>query len=608
LLISGDCRLEERVLDIGLEPRKYQLDAYRWALSKQRAVVVLPTGTGKTLIAVLWMRRLLLSGQAKKILVLEPTRFLVEQISRYIRQVGRLSAEPIHGSYPRKQREEVWKRAQVIVATPEVVVADRDIVQSIRIDAVVVDECHHTTGKDAYVEVMKLLDYVPYRLGLSAFIPAHRIKEIERLIGTIRSWSWKDPDVAPYIPPCIGEVYEAELNDAEKKLLQALEELRDSYVGRLRGLIQNAIRWFVRDGALALRDSMTRETVLAKLLEPIRDLVFNDSVRPSHKLDPFKRALRDHEGFAKSIVFIDRIAVATYVYDTLKSMGMKSVLIRGRMRRETLLKVLEEARHETTRVIVSTSAGEEGIDLPDADLLTLWSISSSPLRLVQRHGRVLRATPTAVERLRFVVYIVTVDTVDVDSLIDAVEESRRFGIDLPLDTTAIESLWRRSARHRIVRVLEGHPMTLEWLHEVTGIPIDILRRDVRRLCQRGEVAYIYTYMGRVYFCRSDIDIVYERFAECLSPDPSIEGTVVYTTEDGAQRRIRKATLSKALDQLKKVLERAAITRLDLSLEVPIERGLIKIANLHYTFRIDDEELLRLTLFNAYSIRAFIDTL
>ena len=570
--------------------------------------MVLPTGTGKTLIAVLWIRKLLLSGQARKVLVLEPTRFLVEQVTKYLRQVGHLDAAPIHGSYPKAHRESLWRSAQVVVATPEVVVADRDIVQNLRIDAVVVDECHHTTGKDAYVEVMKMLDYVPYRLGLSAFIPTRRAREIERLIGSIRSWSWRDPDVAPYIPPCIGEVYEAELNEAEKELLQALEHVRDSYVGRLRGLIQNAIRWFVRDGALALRDSMSRETILAKMLEPLRDKILDERVRPAHKLDPFMRVLRDHEGYAKAIVFIDRVAVATYVHSRLEQMGVKSVLIRGRMHRDALLQALEEARREDTRVIVSTSAGEEGIDLPDADLLVLWSISSSPLRLIQRHGRVLRAATATIGRLRFAVYIVTVDTIDVDSLIDAVEESRKLGIDLPLDVSTIEALWRRSARHRILSLLEGHPMTIDWLHEITGIPVDILRRDLRRLCQRGEVAYIHTYLGRIYFCRSDIEVLYERFEDCLTPDPELEATINYITEGGTQKRIRRATLSRALEVLRQALSEGPIMRIDVSLEVPVERGLIKLVNLHYVFRIDDEELLKLVLFNAYSVRSYMDAL
>ena len=67
-----------------IRPRSYQEESSKWALSRRNAVVVLPTGSGKTLIAIIWAINLLNSGEAREILFIEPTRFLVEQISKYI--------------------------------------------------------------------------------------------------------------------------------------------------------------------------------------------------------------------------------------------------------------------------------------------------------------------------------------------------------------------------------------------------------------------------------------------------------------------------------------------------------------------------------------------
>ncbi len=595
--------MSNSIPSVSQTPREYQLEAYRWALEKERAVVVLPTGTGKTLIAVLWIKKLLSEGRASKVLVLEPTRFLVEQVASYMTRVGLLEAKPIHGARPRSERERYWVEAKVVVATPEVVVADRDVVERCKFDAVVVDECHHTTGKDSYVDVMKMLSYVRYRLGLSAFIPPSRRKEIEELIGEVRSWSWNDPRVRPYIPPWVAEVYEAELNESEKRVLNALQNLRESYSGRLRGLVQNAIRWLVRDGALALIDSIERATLLSKILEPVKPLLSDSGVRPAHKLDALIRVLKDHEGFRKAIVFIDRVAVAKFVANRLNELGYKTVLIRGRMRREELLEALDRARREA-EIVVSTSAGEEGVDLPEADVLVLWSILASPLKFVQRHGRVLRAT--GLKYQRYVVYVVTVDTVDVDSLVDSLEIARKLGIDVPIDSSVIDRLWRRTTRATILGYLEGNPMTIEWLAELCGWPRKELEIALRRLAQSGYVVYIHTDLGKVYASSDDLEILYERFPEYLSPDTSLSAKIRYRLQGSKSfSRSVTGTYPEVLEVLARVVEsRGPIEELRFSTMIEVSKGLLRVVNLTYSFLIDTSTKLELALRNAYSCKKF----
>jgi len=67
--------------NLRIEPRPYQSEAMEWALAKGQAVCSLPTGTGKTLVAVLWIKSLFEVGKVKKALSLELTRLLVNQTS-----------------------------------------------------------------------------------------------------------------------------------------------------------------------------------------------------------------------------------------------------------------------------------------------------------------------------------------------------------------------------------------------------------------------------------------------------------------------------------------------------------------------------------------------
>ncbi|MCD6301321.1 MAG: DEAD/DEAH box helicase family protein [Staphylothermus sp.] len=589
-----------------VQPRDYQLEAAKWALSKKRAVVVMPTGSGKTLIAVIWSKELLEKNQANKILFLEPTRILVEQVARYLEKTLGIRVQAIHGKYHPSKRKELWKRSKIAVATPETALNDLRYILENKYDAIVVDECHHTTGKDAYAKFMETIGTVfKWKLGLSAHIPLSRRKQIEEYIGEIRTWSWTDERIRKYVPEWIGEIYEAELNDAEKKLLEILEETRLSYTGKYRGLINLAIRWFVRDGALALKESLGKKTILASILSHIKPLLEKPGIRPLHKLDALKRILSDHEGFSKAIVFVDRVIVAEKIAEELRNLNPVTIIGKTRLR-EDLRKVLRKAHDPKTKLVVSTSAGEEGIDLPEADLLVIWSNVASPLRFIQRHGRILRLTGR--KGLKFVTYIVTPDTPDMDSLIDSLELAKRLGVDIPVDERVLEELWRRTTRNRILAVLSGRPMPAEWIAELVNMPLDMVLKGIKRLEDKGLIIYIYTYLGKTYALPEDIEILYEHYGEYLDPDPSLVARIKPYIDNGELKAIT-GTYESVKKRIIRLLQKYGyISKLSASLQVPLETGALQQVFLYYTFKIESEEVHDVILKNIFSVKKYIDIL
>ncbi len=60
------------------KPRKYQLELFKSAIDKN-TLIVLPTGLGKTAIAMLLAAKRFLNYPNKKIIFLAPTKPLVEQ-------------------------------------------------------------------------------------------------------------------------------------------------------------------------------------------------------------------------------------------------------------------------------------------------------------------------------------------------------------------------------------------------------------------------------------------------------------------------------------------------------------------------------------------------
>ena len=125
-------------------------------------------GAGKTLIAVYFMkhrlneiRRYCEAGHSKKLVIfVAPTKVLVEQQRRYIASNCDASVKGLTGESMSKEGRLVeswgvqeWNtvllRCDILVSTPEIIrqILQLRFIQVTLIDSVVLDECHHASGK-----------------------------------------------------------------------------------------------------------------------------------------------------------------------------------------------------------------------------------------------------------------------------------------------------------------------------------------------------------------------------------------------------------------------------------------------------------------------------
>jgi Fanconi anemia group M protein len=139
-----------------IEQRLYQLSVASSAL-KSSCLAVLPTGLGKTVVALMVIAARL-NDLGGKVLILSPTKPLVEQHSDFFRQaLPDCAVATFTGSIPPEKRAELWKDSQVIVSTPQVIEND---LRARRIDLrcvvhITFDEAHRAVGRYAYVYIAK---------------------------------------------------------------------------------------------------------------------------------------------------------------------------------------------------------------------------------------------------------------------------------------------------------------------------------------------------------------------------------------------------------------------------------------------------------------------
>lgn len=183
-----------------IEKRLYQDNIAKNCLN-QSTLVVLPTGMGKTIIALIVIAEKVREG---KILFLAPTKPLVEQHFSFLKE--NLLIEEITlftGEVSPKKRRELWEENKVIVSTPQVI--ENDLIQGKinfnNISLIVFDEAHRGVGNYSYVFLAER--YNGLSLGMTAS-PGSEISHILEVcnnlkIKNVEIRSEYDYDVRPYV-------------------------------------------------------------------------------------------------------------------------------------------------------------------------------------------------------------------------------------------------------------------------------------------------------------------------------------------------------------------------------------------------------------------------
>ncbi|BAI60218.1 putative ATP-dependent helicase [Methanocella paludicola SANAE] len=225
--------------------REYQLTLARTALERS-SLIVLPTGLGKTIIALFVMIERL--GDGKKVLMLSPTKPLVEQHAAFLRRVLTIDPEQVAvftGSVAPEQREEVWKRSRVVVSTPQVI--ENDVLMK-RFDLrdvslIIFDEAHRATGDYAYVYIAKKYKEQssdPLVLGITASPGStpEKINEVKQNLSIehVELKTENDPDVSPYIYEKDVEWVKVDVPDKAAEIKILLDSLMDDRLDRLRAM------------------------------------------------------------------------------------------------------------------------------------------------------------------------------------------------------------------------------------------------------------------------------------------------------------------------------------------------------------------------------------
>ena len=219
-----------------ISPREYQKKIFETCREKN-CLVVLPTGIGKTLIALMLTIERLKKFPEKKVLFLAPTRPLAEQHFFYFKKhLPELFAtlELFTGKIKAEKRKKLWQNAEIIFSTPQCVENDlkNNVYDLEEVSLLIEDECHRCLKNYAYkfvVEEYKKESKAQRILGLTASpgTESSKIKEIAKNLGieAIEIRTRESEDVSPYIQKLKFIIAKINFPEEFEEIKEPLKEL-----------------------------------------------------------------------------------------------------------------------------------------------------------------------------------------------------------------------------------------------------------------------------------------------------------------------------------------------------------------------------------------------
>ena len=427
-----------------VEKRDYQINLASQAIN-ENCIVVLPTGLGKTTIALHVISEYLLK-ESGTILFLAPTRVLVNQHFDFLKK--NLTFDDIvliTGEDSVEKRTDLWN-SRIICATPEVARNDmgHNVVKSSQFSLVIFDEVHRTTGDYAYSSIAEHFENSSTRLlGMTATLPSEQEKATEILtrlkISSVAERNENSPDVKPYIQETntewINVELPSELKSIQKLLKSALDERYDvlrknglplnnqqslSSLLRLRPFVLSKSRKSAKPLFSGIRIHYALNILEAHGITPFLQFCKRAQakkgvgVKDLFEIDPnFTQALTlakeaqsngiEHSKIpklkeilnsvpGKSLIFTSYRDSVDMIYTQLNQMGISAGILIGKagdtgLKQKKQIETVQKFRDGEFQVLVATRVGEEGLDIAEVNQVIFYDNVPSSIRFIQRRGR-----------------------------------------------------------------------------------------------------------------------------------------------------------------------------------------------------------------------------
>jgi superfamily II DNA or RNA helicase len=361
-----------RRLDLALhdqrEAHDYQIEALdTWAGAGHRGSIVLPTGAGKTFVAIRAVQQVNRSA-----LVVAPTIDLLHQWYACLENTFQTPIGVYYGGE---------KIIQPITVTTYHSAGDLIAEHGNTFKLVIYDEVHHLPAP-SWGETA-LMTPAPFRLGLTATYPEDHEQaagrwRVDELIGPIVYQKRIDDLVGQRLAEYRTERVRVDLTAEERDRYDADYAIYAGFFRSRELLRTHGPNWLMELMRLSAFDREARRALLAR--QRIQRLL----ATAQNKLNLLDGLLREH-AHESVLIFTEHNAA---VYEISRRYLVPSLTHETKAAERK--QVLEAFRDGHYPVLVTSKVLNEGVDVPEAKVAIVLGGTASAREYIQRLGRVLR--------------------------------------------------------------------------------------------------------------------------------------------------------------------------------------------------------------------------
>ena len=362
-----------------IELRDYQREALdKWVENNYKGIIALPTGSGKTVIGI-------------ATLTIKPVRTLIitftrEQMFQWRDSIVKYT--DIEPRYIGLMYSEEKRLAPITITTYQ---SGFRIINDISpyFDLLIVDEVHHLPAdKFKYIALHSI---ARYRMGLSA-TPVREDGKHEELFpllgGIIYYKSPAELAQKGYLARYRIQTVKIKLTREEQK---EYEKLRKKYRALVGSSTFQEVLEAARKGDPYAKEALKIHSQMRMLLAKSRSKIEK----------AIEIAKNEFEKGNKVIIFTQYVEQAKKISEALNA-----YLLTGEIPVDERKNILMKFKEADRGILVVTTVGDEGLDIPDANVGIIVSGTGSRRQFIQRLGRLLRPKKGAVEARLYEIVIV----------------------------------------------------------------------------------------------------------------------------------------------------------------------------------------------------------
>ncbi len=345
------------------ELRDYQDEALKsWRMNNYRGVIALPTGSGKTIIGI---KSIEIAGERTLIIA-----YTKEQLMQWRQMIQKFTTIPEHliGLYYSKEK----RIAPITLATYQT--AYKHVLKlAPHFNHLIIDEVHHLPA-EKFKRIATLMP-CKYRMGLSATPYREDGKHVilfPLMGGVVYYKSPQELADRGYLARYKVITIKVPPTPAERK---RYEELRREF-RKIAGYVDfNALLEAARRGDPKAIQALRIHSEMRQLVQ-----------KSEAKVRKVEEIIKDElSRGSKIIVFAHYVDLANEI-----ARRVGAYLLTGEMDVHKRKLILDRFRSIDKGVLVVTTVGDEGLDIPDANVGILVAGTGSRRQFIQRLGRILR--------------------------------------------------------------------------------------------------------------------------------------------------------------------------------------------------------------------------